>query len=34
MKYLLTYKISQDYTELFFGKIRSMGGCNNNPNAQ
>ena len=23
--------MSQDHIELFFGKIRSMGGCNNNP---
>jgi DNA transposase THAP9 len=31
VKYLLTYKISQDHLELFFGCIRQMGGCNNNP---
>ena len=31
MKYLLMYKVSQDHLELFFGKIRSHGGWNNNP---
>ena len=31
MKYLLTYKLSQDHLELFFGAIRSSCGCNNNP---
>ena len=34
MKYLLTYKFSQDHLELFFGAIRSAGGFNNNPTAQ
>jgi len=34
MLFLLTYKFSQDHIELFFGKIRSMGGCNNNPTAR
>ena len=34
MNFLLTYKLSQDHIELFFGKIRSMGGCNNNPTAR
>ena len=34
LKYLLTYKLSQDHLELFFGAIRSMGGFNNNPTAQ
>ena len=34
MKFLLTYKFSQDHIELFFGKIRSFGGCNNNPTAR
>lgn len=33
MKYLLTYKLSQDYLETFFSAIRSRGGFNNNPNA-
>ena len=31
LKYLLTYKFSQDHLELFFGAIRSSGGFNNNP---
>ena len=30
-KYFLTYKLSQDHLELFFSKIRSRGGFNNNP---
>jgi hypothetical protein len=34
LTFLLTYKLSQDHIELFFGKIRSMGGCNNNPTAR
>ena len=34
LKYLLTYKFSQDHLELFFGAVRAAGGCNNNPNAQ
>ena len=33
MKYLLTYKISQDHLELFFSAIRAAGGWNNNPTA-
>lgn len=33
-KFLLTYKISQDYLETFFSAIRSKGGINNNPNAK
>lgn len=33
LKYLLTYKLSQDHLELFFSCIRSRGGWNNNPNA-
>jgi len=32
-KYILTYKFSQDHVELFFQKIRSCNGYNNNPNA-
>ncbi|KAE9523184.1 hypothetical protein AGLY_016417 [Aphis glycines] len=32
LKYILTYKMSQDHLELFFGCIRSRGGSNNNPN--
>lgn len=31
MKYMLTYKLSQDHLELFFGAVRSACGCNNNP---
>ena len=31
MKYLLTYKLSQDHIELFFGAVRSSCGSNNNP---
>lgn len=29
--YFPTYKISQDHLEMFFGKIRAFGKCNNNP---
>jgi DNA transposase THAP9 len=31
LKYLLTYKFSQDHLELFFGALRSSCGSNNNP---
>jgi hypothetical protein len=31
IKYLLTYKFSQDYLELFFSAVRSLNGRNNNP---
>jgi len=31
MKYLLTYKFSQDHLELYFGAIRASCGSNNNP---
>lgn len=31
LKYLLTYKVSQDHIELFFGALRSSCGSNNNP---
>jgi len=34
LEYLLTYRMSQDHIELFFSKIRSMGGFNNNPSAR
>lgn len=34
VSYLMTFKFSQDHVELFFGKIRSLGGFNNNPNAR
>ena len=33
MKYLLTYKFSQDHIELFFSAVRARGGFNNNPTA-
>lgn len=33
LRYLLTYKLSQDHLELFFSAIRSRGGWNNNPSA-
>ena len=32
-EYLLTYRFSQDQLEMFFSKIRSRLGWNNNPNA-
>jgi len=28
------YRLSQDHLEIFFGSIRSLGGCNNNPTAR
>jgi len=31
MSFVCTYIFSQDHTELFFGKIRSLFGFNNNP---
>lgn len=31
--FLMTYKLSQDHIETFFGAIRSRGGFNNNPTA-
>ncbi len=31
LKYLLTYKMSQDHLELFFSAVRARGGWNNNP---
>ena len=31
MRYLLTYKLSQDHIELFFSAVRARGGFNNNP---
>lgn len=34
LKYLLTYKLSQDHLEIFFSAIRSAGGSNNNPNCR
>jgi len=34
LKYLLTYKLSQDHLELFFSAVRSAGGYNNSPTAR
>lgn len=34
LKYILTYKLSQDHIEIFFSIIRSKGGFNNNPSAR
>ena len=34
LKYLLTYKMSQDHLELFFCAMRSSLGANNNPTAR
>ena len=34
LKYLLSYKISQDHLETFFSAIRARGGFNNNPTAR
>ncbi|GFN81904.1 THAP domain-containing protein 9 [Plakobranchus ocellatus] len=31
LKYLLTYKLSQDHLELFFYAVRAHDGSNNNP---
>lgn len=33
MPKISTYAFSQDHIEMMFGKIRSLHGCNNNPNA-
>jgi len=32
LKFVLTYKMSQDHLELFFGCVSARGGSNNNPN--
>lgn len=34
IKSLPMYRLSQDHLELFFGSVRSLGGCNNNPTAR
>lgn len=34
LKYLLTYKLSQDYLEFFLCIVRSANGSNNNPTAR
>lgn len=31
MKYILSFKLGQDHIETLFSKIRSKGGCNDNP---
>lgn len=31
---LPVYRMSQDHLEIFFGKVRDMDGCNDNPNVQ
>ena len=33
MRYLTTYKLSQDHLELFFSSVRARSGFNNNPTA-
>lgn len=32
LKFLLTFKLSQDHLDTLFALIRSLGGCNDNPN--
>lgn len=34
MPYLATYRLSQDHLEMFFGRIRSKNGYNDNPTVQ
>lgn len=34
LKYIISYKFSQDHLEIFFSIIRSRGGHNNNPTAR
>lgn len=34
LKYLLTYKLSQDHLEIFFSCVRSKGGFSNNPTSK
>ena len=34
LKYLQTYKMSQDHLELFFSAVRASGGWNNNPTSR
>ena len=31
LRFLLTYKLSQDHLEVFFGYLRARGACDNNP---
>jgi len=32
LKFILTYKMSQDHLEIFFGCVKARGWSNNNPN--
>ncbi|VEN63851.1 unnamed protein product, partial [Callosobruchus maculatus] len=34
LKFILTYKLSQDHIEIFFSAVRSKGGFNNNPTSR
>lgn len=34
LEHVLTFRFSQDHLETFFSCIRSMNGCNNNPNTE
>lgn len=34
MQSIRVHKISQDHIEVKFGRLRNVGGCNNNPNCQ
>lgn len=34
MQMIPTYRYSQDFIEMLFGKIRSKNGCNDNPTVQ
>nr|CAI5845171.1 unnamed protein product [Callosobruchus analis] len=34
LKFILTYKLSQDHLEIFFSAVRSKGGFNNNPTSR
>lgn len=34
MPFLATYRLSQDHLEMFFGRVRSMHGYNDNPTVQ
>ena len=34
LKYIISYKMSQDHLELFFAAVRSSGGSNNNPTSR
>lgn len=31
LKYIISYKFTQDHLEIFFSVVRSKGGFNNNP---